>query len=225
MFLVDGQHRLLAQAGSNKNLRIIWAVRAIDGDPGEVYALLDAVARAKPHGIRMKALGVGLEGKMLQHCNSAAAFVLKHATDRTEEGKLLTERDAFVLQHEGLFETVAKLIHQATKAKQKRLYNPPTIGVLLATVMADSTRASWFWPQLWSEGEGAYGELMDAILDPPDDAPPTYVARCLAHAWNLQGEADHTTRYDWQQEITVKRTGLTLPAVSKRKRRNYRSTA
>ena len=96
LFLLDGQHRLQALASIGGDApRLDWAVRVFREPPDRIYALLDTVARVRPAAVRMAAMGVDLERRMLGVCNAAAAFMLQHHAARPE-GRgpvLLTERE------------------------------------------------------------------------------------------------------------------------------------
>ena len=196
LYLVDGQHRLKAQSEVKRRDSVIrWAVRILDDNPSRVYAMLDTVAAARSHAVRMKSLGVELDGRMLQVCNNAAAFILSH--DSLQTGKrqpvLLTERDDFVLTHQHTFRLADETIRQIDGAYHRHLYNPPAIAVIVATIQSKTEAACRFWPKLFTEGTGPLREMANRILvDRPEKAPTTYHARMLAHAWNyeMSGGAD-----------------------------------
>ena len=230
IYLVDGQHRLKAQSEiKNADAALRWAVRIVDGDPARVYAMLDTIASARTHAVRMKSLGVELDGRMLQVCNNAAAFILAHDGLRPPKPGpiLITERDEFVLKHQDTFRIADGTIRQIDAAYHRRLYNPPAVAVIVATIQSKTETACRFWPKLFSEGGGPLREMANAILlDKPEKAPATYYARMLAHAWNhhVSGGA-HAVQHETAGgvEIWVRETTLKLKAWTRRERKPARS--
>ena len=188
LYLVDGQHRLKAQSEvKNRDSVIRWGVRILDDNPSRLYAMLDTVAAARSHAVRMKSLGVELDGRMLQVCNNAAAFILSHDGLQTPKRGpvLITERDEFVLTHQHMFRLADETIRQIDGAYHRHLYNPPAVAVIVATIQSKTEAACRFWPELFKAGTGPLRGMANAIiLDRPEKAPTTYHARMLAHAWN-----------------------------------------
>ena len=224
LFLVDGQHRLKAQAGlRDPKHSISWAVRYLEGTPSDVYAELDTVARARPHAVRLAAMGVTLGDRMLGLASPAAAFLLQHASNRaTDAGTiLLTERDDFVLANVDTFRLVDELIPQINDDYAHGLYNPPVVALFFATLQLAGQEASKFWVNVFhAQNQGWQKVRNKVLLGRPDKAPTTFFSRLLAIAWNAARSGEKTQilsgMLEWKQwpdPLTVERTTLVLPRV------------
>ena len=230
IYLVDGQHRLKAQSAvANAESTLRWAVRIVDDDPAEVYAMLDTIAAARSHAVRMKSLGVRLDGRMLRVCNNAAAFILSHDELRTATPGpvLITERDEYVLDHQDAFRLADETIRQINGAYHPHLYNPAAVAVIVATIQSKTDAATRFWPKLFSEGTGPLREMANAIiLDRPEKAPTAYYARMLAQAWNheMSGGENPVHRDTISgAAIAVRETTLKLDAWARRDKKAPRA--
>ena len=184
--------------------------------------MLDTIAAARSHPVRMKSVGVELDGLMLRVCNNAAAFILAHGGYRTaDDGPvLITERDAFVLEHEQVFRVADETIRQIDAEYHRHLYNPPAVAVIVATIQSKPDVACRFWPRLFTVGAGPLREMANAILlDRPEKTPVIYYARMLAYAWNHElsgGEAPVYRETVMGGEIAVRETTLVLNAWARR---------